>query len=119
MMRQRKYAAAWEAFKWPQHMQRVSEGDTIFMWGKHAGIIGIGRATGEYETVDASDPSRIRSPAEYTEREWRVPVEWVIWVEDSDACPCDEMGNCTFKDVSKTDYRELRDRVRKHFLGDS
>jgi serine/threonine protein kinase len=118
-MRQRKYAAAWETFAWPKHMQRVREGDTIFMWGKGAGIIGIGRATGKHETKEANDPDRIRSTAEYAEREWRVPVEWLIWVEDGNACPCDEMGNCSFKDVSKEDYRELRDRVRGHFLGDS
>ncbi len=115
MMRQRKYAAAWETFAWPAHMQQVREGDAIFMWGKGAGIIAIGRATGRCETLAGTDPDRIRSPEEHPKPEWRIPVEWLIWVEDRNACPCDEMGNCSFKNVSKEGYRELRDRVRKHF----
>jgi hypothetical protein len=118
LMRQREYAAAWETFNWPDHMQRVRKDDAIFMWGKGAGIIAIGRARGPSETLAASHPDRIRSAEEYPEPEWRIPVEWLIWVEDSKACPCDEMGNCTFKDVSKDTYRELRARVHTHFLRD-
>ena len=116
-MRQRKYAAAWETFAWPAHMQRVCKGDAVLMWAKGAGIVGVGRATAGCETLEAGDPGRVRSAAEHPEREWRVPVEWLAWVADSEACPCDEMGNCSFKDVSKEDYRELRIRVRVHFVG--
>ena len=119
VMRQRQYAAVWESFAWPAHMQRVTSGDAIFMWAKGVGIIGVGRAKEKPEILDASAPGRIRSAAEYAEREWRVPVEWLIWVEhDGDAYPC-AIPNASFVDASGENYRELREGVRKHFLGDS
>lgn len=115
-MRQRRYAAVWEDFNWPAHMQLVREGDAILMWAKGVGIIGIGRATAKHEILDASNPDRIRSSAEYAEREWRIPVEWVVWVEhDREAYRC-SMPNASFVDASGENYRKLREGVRRHFL---
>lgn len=37
-MHQRGYAAAWENFRFPSHMNRVKEGDTICMYAKGKGI---------------------------------------------------------------------------------
>ena len=42
-MHNRGYAAAWENFKFPGHMEQVEPGDAIFMFAKGVGIIGIGR----------------------------------------------------------------------------
>jgi len=43
-MRHRGYAAAWEEFRYPIHMDTVRRGHAIFMFAKGVGIIGIGRA---------------------------------------------------------------------------
>jgi serine/threonine protein kinase len=115
-MRHRRYAAVWEDFNHPAHMKRVCPGDAIFMWGKGAGVIGIGRAKATCEILEATAADRLRSAAEDNQREWRIPVEWLIWVDnDRDAYPC-SMPNASFIDASGANYRDMRDGVRKHFL---
>jgi hypothetical protein len=99
-------------------MERVQQDDAIFMWGKWAGIVGIGRAKAKHEVLEVSDPDRVRID-DCSEREWRIPVEWLAWVEDDrDAYPC-SMPNASFIDASGDQYRELREGVRQHFLGGS
>lgn len=118
-MRQRQYAAVWEDFRYPTHMERVRRGDAIFMFAKGVGIIGVGRAKATHQILQASDPDRIRSADEHNDPEWRVPVDWLAWAEDDeDACPC-RIPNASFVDVSGEGYRELRETIRKRFLRDS
>lgn len=116
-MRERLYAAVWETFAYPAHMQRVTKGDAIFMWAKGVGIIGVGRALDKHEILEVSAHGRIRTSAEHAEREWRIPVEWMVWVDhDKDAYRY-TMPNASFIDASGENYHDLREGVRKHFLG--
>lgn len=120
VMRQRKYAAAWEPFKYPTHIQDVRQGDAIFMFAKGLGIVGIGRAKAGHEILGAHDPGRVRHPDDYDEPEWRVPIdEWLVWVEHpADACPFPTMPNASFIDVTEG-YSGLHKAVRWRFLRDS
>ena len=117
LMRQRKYAAAWEDFNYPTHMQRVKKGDVIFMYAKGVGIIGVGHAKAKCEIREPSHPDRIRKPSEYDAPEWRVPVdEWLAWVDDdADAFPY-KIPNVSFIDVSGDSYREFRKSAASHFI---
>jgi hypothetical protein len=119
LMRRTKYAITWTQFKHPEHMKRVRRGDMIFMFAKGVGIIGIGRAKGRNEVLLPGHPARIT--ADYArDEEWRVPVEdWLVWVDnDEEACPW-KMPNASFLDVSKDVYRDMREKVRAHFLSES
>ena len=115
-MHSRGYAAAWEEFKYPTHMDRVEPGDAIYMFAKGVGIIGIGPASGPRQMLEPSDPDRIRNGRT---REWRVPVHWLAWVEDDADSFWWRGPQPTFYEVSGDRYSELREGVRKHFLGDS
>jgi hypothetical protein len=57
-MRHREYAAAWEEFKYPTHMDEVRHGDAIFMYAKGAGIIGIGRAKALRQVLEPGNPEQ-------------------------------------------------------------
>ncbi len=117
-MHDRGYAAAWEDFAYPSHMEQVQAGDAIFMYAKGKGIIGIGCATGPHEVLALNTPGRIRNFANETKtREWRIPVRWLDWRDAADAYPWNA-PNFTFWNVSADDYTELREGVREHFLGD-
>lgn len=97
-------------------MDKVEQGDTMFMFAKGVGIIGIGCAKAPREVLEKGNPDRIE---DWDTPEWRVPVDWLAWVEDdSDSFPW-HGPNATFFDVSGDKYRGLRDDVRKHFLGHS
>lgn len=113
-MRQRNHATAWEEFKFPAHMEKVKQGNAIFMFAKGVGIIGIGRAKAPPEVLEPDDPDRV---GDSDEREWRVPVDWLAWIEDDADAFSWESPNFTFFDVSSEKYSDLRDGVRKHFLG--
>ena len=111
-MRRSGYAAVWEDFHYPTHMQRVQPGDAILMFAKGVGIIGLGRAKAECERLEGNDPNRIRI-GENDAPEWRVPVEWLAWVEhDEDACEA-SIPNTSFLDVGGERYAGLREAVRK------
>lgn len=115
-MRQRGYAAAWEDFKYPSHMQEVERGSAIFMYAKGVGIIGIGQATAPHEVLQPGNPDRVmngKTP------EWRIPVEWLAWEEDDADSLFWPSPNATFFDVNGDKYRPLREGVRHHFLGRS
>lgn len=118
-MRQQRYAAVWEDFRYPDHIKRVRTGDAIFMFAKRVGIIGVGRAAAACEVLGPHDPRRIRSSREYNGREWRVPVQdWLAWIEHAtEACPSPCMiPNASFVDVSGPKYDDLRRAVRRKFL---
>lgn len=115
-MRRRSYAAAWEEFKYPTHMDQVEQDNAIFMFAKGVGIIGIGRARAPREILEPSDADRIENG---DTREWRVPVDWLAWVEEDVDSFSWHSPYPTFFDVSGDKYRELRQGVRKHFLGHS
>jgi hypothetical protein len=114
-MRDRGYAAAWEPFHFPSHMQRVKKGHAIFMYAKGHGIIGIGLAKDSCQILEPGSSDRI---ALGKTREWRVPVDWLIWKDDSDACP-GHSRNSTFFDVSEEKYAGLLENIKKHFLSPS
>ena len=111
-MHHRGYAAAWEEFRYPTHMDKVKWGDAIFMYAKGKGIIGIGLARAKREVLKPGDPDRI---AKGTTREWRVPVTWLVWEKDHSASRW-KSPNSTFFDVSEDKYSSLRNNLRKHFL---
>jgi PLD-like domain len=116
-MHRRGYAAAWESFIYPTHMKKVERGDAIFMFAKGVGIIGIGCAKGKLQILEPSESDRIRK-FDYEEitREWRVPVDWLDWRDDGDACLRKGL-NGTFLDVTEDQHSDLREAVRSHFLG--
>lgn len=111
-MRQSGYAAAWEDFRHPSHMQEVESGNAIFMYAKGVGILAIGQARGSHEVLQPGNPERLRKGST---PEWRIPVNWLAW-EDDDA---DAFGwnspNATFFEVSDDKYRPLRDGIERHF----
>jgi len=110
-MHNRGYAAAWESFTYPSHMDKVEHGDAIFMFAKGVGIIGIGRAKAKRQVLEPRDPDRIGGNFENT-REWRVPVDWLDWREKN---ACEYKGlNRTFWDVTKNAH--MREAVGRHFL---
>jgi hypothetical protein len=111
-MRQRGYAAAWEDFRYPSHMREVEPGNTIFMYAKGVGIVGIGRARAPHEVLQPGNLDRIRNG--HT-AEWRVPVDWLAWVEDDANSFSWNSPNSTFFEVSDDKYRRLRDDVKRHF----
>ena len=111
-MLHRGYAAAWEQFRYPAHMNNVRRGHAILMFAKGVGIIGIGRAKARREVLRPGNPDRIRTGAT---PEWRVPVDWLAWKKDRDAFSW-KSPNPTFFDVNGDKYRRLREGVRKHFL---
>jgi hypothetical protein len=114
-MHDRGYAAAWEEFRHPSHMDKVRRGNAIFVFAKGVGIIGIGRAKGRRQNLKPGNPDRITSG---TTSEWRVPVEWLDWKKDRHAFRW-KSPNSTFFDVSEDKYSRLRGDVRKHFLDHS
>ncbi len=111
-MHDRGYATAWEPFRFRSHMERVKKGHAIFMYAKGHGIIGIGVAKGPFQKLEPGDSDRV-APGKTCE--WRVPVDWLAWKEDSDACP-EKSQNSTFFDVSGEKYTGLLENTRKHFL---
>ena len=85
----RGFAAAWEDFRFPDHMKQVERGDAIFMFAKGIGILGIGTAKGRCEKLSPGNPDRIHNVAQKDNItfEWRVPVEWLMEWTDEAACP--------------------------------
>jgi PLD-like domain len=109
-MHDRGYAAAWEKFNYPTHMDRVKAGDTICMYAKGEGIIGIGRAKGPAEKLESRARNRVVPDGE---REWRVPTEWLVWKSDHPFRW--NSPNATFFDISTDEYENLREGLKGHF----
>jgi hypothetical protein len=98
-------------------MRTVQKGDAILMFAKGQGIVGIGRAKEGPKVLAPKAPNRIRKR---DSNEWRVPVDWLAWVEnDADAAaPWWNSPNASFFDVTGEKYSDLTDAVKRHFLGD-
>lgn len=114
-MHNRGFAAAWETYKFPAHMELVEEGNAVFMFAKAVGIIGVGVATGPCETLTVSQPGRLT----YVHKtiEWRVPTRWLVWTDANGAYPW-KSPNFTFWDVSESQYDDFRADVMSHFLSE-
>ena len=118
-MYNRGFAAAWESFKFPSHMEQVVRGDAIFMFAKKVGIIGVGVAKAACQTLPPDDPDRLRNFSYETNTpEWRVPVKWLDWKDEAAAFPWNA-PNFTFWNVTEPDYDDFREDVIAHFLGDT
>jgi hypothetical protein len=116
----RGFAAAWESFKFPSHMELVERGDAIFMFAKGIGIIGIGIAKGGCETLAINNPDRIHNfPNEEKTPEWRVPVHWLEWTDEAGAFRWAEAPNFTFWEVTDEPYKNFLENVKAHFLGNA
>ena len=117
LMKKRGFAAAWESFDHPSHMQRVQRGDIILLFANGpVGIIAIGEAKGKCETLPNADPRRLFSGFETPE--WRVPVDWLAWVEDNNAYRWDGSVRPSFLDINKNIYKSKREAALQLLLGD-
>lgn len=112
-MHNRGFAAAWEEFKYPTHMEMVEAGDVIFMFAKSVGIIGVGMAEGTCETLQPHQRGRVTDV--HNTVEWRIPTRWLAWT-DSNGAFAWKSPNCTFWDVSDSRYDDFRADVMAHFL---
>jgi hypothetical protein len=116
LMRQTQYAAVWEDFNYPGHLERVRPGDAIFMFAKKVGIVGVGRANGHHQVLQPGDSERI-STSYNRDAEWRVPVDdWLAWAEHDEDAYDWQMPNASFLDVSGDHYRQMREGIRGHYL---
>jgi len=111
-MYSRGYAAVWEDFRYPSHMEQVRAGDIIFMFARGVGIIGVGQAKGRCEQLAADDPDRIRVD-DWNQLEWRIPVEWLAWWDEADAVHF-KATNTSFWSISDDKYAWLRVDVMEH-----
>jgi hypothetical protein len=109
-MHDRGYATAWEKFNYPTHMNRVEAGDSIYMYAKGKGIVGVGRAKGPVEKLESGARNRVVADGE---REWRIPTEWLAW--NGDRPFRWNSPNATFFDISAAKYEGLRKGLKKHF----
>jgi PLD-like domain len=111
LMREERYAAAWEEFAFGRRMREVEPGSAILMYANGDGIVGIGRARASCEILEPGNHDRLRNGRT---REWRIPVDWLVWDETN---PFRDWPSAppTFFDVSGDKYRLLRKRVRHHF----
>jgi hypothetical protein len=114
-MKTRCYAAAWEDFDHTNHMKLVKNNDIIFMYANKVGIVGIGRALGPCERLEPGNPDMVCDDVDSAE--WRVPVEWLEWVDDEHACPWHGVLPPTSQDLSTLKKNNHRVAVLKHFFG--
>jgi hypothetical protein len=115
-MRTKGYAAAWEDFKHTSHMQELQPGDIIFMYANNVGIIAVGKALRGCSRLEPGSPGILWD--EYNTREWRVPVDWLTWVDDEHSCPLKDVLPPTFQNVSDAKWSGWRNSVVQHFFGD-
>jgi len=116
-MHSRGFAAAWEDFKFPTHMEKVKRGDAIFMFAKGVGIVGIGVATGIYENIGPAQEGQVSDIHDTIE--WRVPTQWLVWKDKSEAFRCKSPNRSlfTFWNVTESQYDGFRADVAAHFVG--
>jgi hypothetical protein len=120
IMKRTGFAAAWEHFDHGSHMRAVQPGDLILMYASGAGILGVGKAVGRCEILGPGNPDRISRifSEEESGREWRIPVDWLRWVNEGEACPWKGVLPPTFQDVSGERWGNHRDNVVRHFFGE-
>jgi hypothetical protein len=114
-MHNRGFAAAWEDFKFPTHMELVEPGNAIFMFAKGVGIIGVGVAEGSCQKLGSKERGRLTHV--HDTAEWRVPTRWLAWTDHNGAFAW-KSPNFTFWDVSDSQYDDFRGSVMAHFLAD-
>lgn len=109
-------AVVWESFNFPLHMSAVRAGDIILAFAKKTGIIAVGVAKEQVTVIQGESTDRIRSFAEYSFPEWRIPTHWIVRVDNEDALPFQHAPNASFIDVSGDQYSDLRMSVVDHFV---
>ena len=112
-MRERGYAAAWEEFSFPSRMKEVERGNGIMFYANGDGIIGIGCAESSCQILEPNAPDRL-SRNGHT-REWRIPLEWLVWGEGDGGAFDWTSPPPTFFEVNGKRYGVLRNGVRRHF----
>ncbi len=119
MMFDKEHAIAWTDFNYEEHMHEVEEDDLIIMWAKGVGAIGLGQAT---DSVHIVGPSGDRffggfdTPTEPAD-EWRIPVKWLIRVDDADAYPWHGEGmNFTFVRADNETWRTTAREAIQHLM---
>ena len=117
LMKAKGYAAAWEDFNHRRDMRQVQAGDIVLLYVNRVGIVAIGRAKSKCETLGPKNPRRLFNG--FTAREWRVPVRWIVQVDDKDACRWPGVLPPTFHSVSSDMWNDQRNKVIRHFFGDS
>jgi hypothetical protein len=115
-MKEKGYAAAWETFNYPGHMKDVQRSDIVLLIANGAGIIAIGQAKGKCETLRRAGPRRVSNEFDFPE--WRVPVDWLVWVSDDRAYPWRPTPRSTFVNISDFKYKSRCDPALQHLLGD-
>lgn len=117
-MEKQKYAAAWERFNFPSHMNKVKKHDVIFMYAKGVGFIGVGQASGPVKKLEPQQSGRLRKT--WPDREWRIKMEeWFAWLPDEDAIrwPSKTLYRSkTFFDLTDEEHEDVRIAVSKAFL---
>ena len=120
-MKKQKYAAAWERFNYPSHMDKVKKHDVIFMYAKGLGFIGVGQANGPVKKLEPQQSGRLRTT--WPDREWRIKMEgWLAWLPDEDAIrwPSKTLyRNKTFFDITADAHEDVRIAISKAFLQSS
>lgn len=119
LMFDRKHAIAWTSFKYPRRMEEVQRGDLIIMWAKEVGAIGLGQALAPVSVLGPKDKrfftgfDKPPPPA----KEWRIPVKWLAWVDESVAYPWHGEGmNFTFASVDNDTWRDNAHAAIRHLL---
>jgi len=114
----KKYAAAWERFNFPSHMDKVKKYDVIFMYAKGVGFIAVGQACGPVKKLEPQQSGRLRTT--WPEREWRIKMEgWFAWLPDEDVIrwPSKTLyRNKTFFDITADAHEDVRIAISKAFL---
>ncbi len=114
LMHRRGYAAAWENFDFPGHMEAVQPGAVILMFANRVGVIGIGCAKAEVERLNPRTPGRLRKSNAI---EWRIPVTWLDWRDEASAYRCKAFRH-TFLNITADKHEPLRNSVLAHFCSD-
>ena len=112
-MHERRRAAAWVEFSYPDHMRRARKDDLIFMFASGVGLIGVGRATGPCRVLPDGHPDRV-APADENREEWQIPVVWLRW-QTANPCVWDIYPIVTFIDISGSTWNARRQRALRHF----
>ena len=117
-------AVTWWRFAYPDHMHRVAAGDTILMYARGDGVIGVGRAREGVRVLPVGDPARIdrqdiptRWPfTPWPGDEWQIRVEeWHRWQPGHPCMWPGHVPQCSFLDVSGPGYADQRRAVWRHF----
>ncbi len=111
-MLDRGCAAAWEEFRFPNHMNEVKRGHAILFYAKGKGIIGIGCAKTSRDILEPGTPDRIKGRVR--SREWQIPLDWLIRADDNERAFEWKSPPPTFFEVTGKQHLNIR-RLRRYF----